>query len=65
MATRGSDCPTGKRQFATKKDAEDAARQLRTRGSFAHAFRDRCGYCDCWHVGNPRARNSKGRRRNL
>lgn len=65
MATEGSDCPTGKKQFATKAAARDAARAMRLRGSLAHAFRDRCGFCECWHIGNPRFNNSKSRRRNV
>ena len=64
MAVKGSDCPSGKRQFATKADAQRAARGMRSRGSLAHAFRDRCAWCDCFHIGNPRQNNSKSRRRN-
>jgi hypothetical protein len=62
MTVIGSDCVTGKRQFATKADAIGWAARLRPfRGRSANAFR--CGYCDCWHVGNKGGDTSKGRAR--
>jgi hypothetical protein len=60
--SRGSDCVTGKRQYATKSDAIGAASSMRHRqGRSANAFR--CAFCDSWHVGNKGGDTSKGRRR--
>jgi hypothetical protein len=64
MTVEGSDCgPTGgKRQFANKKAAQAAARAGRAQGhSTLSAFR--CRWCGCFHIGNARGSNSKGRTR--
>jgi hypothetical protein len=62
MSVVGSDCPDGKRQYATKSDAIRSAASLRDRrGRSANAFR--CRWCECWHVGNKGGDTSKGRRR--
>jgi hypothetical protein len=57
----GSDCLTGKRQFADKASAIKAANAARARGWPTSAYR--CQWCECWHTGNPRTSNSKARRR--
>jgi hypothetical protein len=60
----GSDCPTGKRQYATRRAASEAASGLRhARGWHTYAYK--CDWCECYHIGNRRAWNSKGRQRNL
>jgi hypothetical protein len=59
--TKGSDCPTGKRQFASKAAARDAAGGLRARGGYPAVFR--CAWCQTWHVGNRPAHTSKNRGR--
>jgi hypothetical protein len=62
MAVAGSDCPTGKIQYATRETASGSAHILRAhRGGTAAPFR--CAWCECWHVGNRRADSSKGRQR--
>jgi hypothetical protein len=62
LGDNGSDCPTRKRQFATKRDAIELASSLRDRrGRSANAYR--CAWCDCYHVGNKGGDTSKGRRR--
>jgi hypothetical protein len=62
VATEGSDCVTGKQQYATRRAAVAAASGLRHKGANTYAFR--CGFCDCYHVGNRGGLNSKGRQRN-
>jgi hypothetical protein len=58
----GSDCLTGKRQFATKRDAIQSASSLRRKQhGTPNAFR--CAWCECWHVGNKGGDTSKGRNR--
>lgn len=58
----GSDCVTGKVQFATRDAAQAAARSLRKRHHYPPApFR--CALCDCWHIGNRRGGASKARTR--
>jgi hypothetical protein len=59
----GSDCVTGKVQYATKASARESARSLHRdrRAPSANAFR--CGWCQCWHVGNKGGETSKGRGR--
>jgi hypothetical protein len=55
---------TGKTQYATKKDALEAATALRRQyrqGRTINAFR--CQWCGCYHVGNKGGDTSKGRRR--
>jgi hypothetical protein len=61
MSVPGSDCPTGKWQFATFDAANQKAAALHRGGSSAHPYR--CALCGCWHVGNRRANNSKSRQR--
>jgi hypothetical protein len=61
--TAGSDCLTGKRQFATKQTAAATARALRARTPGTHASPFRCAWCSCFHVGNRRADGSKHRAR--
>jgi hypothetical protein len=58
----GSDCPTGKIQYATKAAAIRAVGPLRgRRGRSLNAFR--CSWCTCWHTGNKGGDTAKGRRR--
>jgi hypothetical protein len=63
LATAGSDCLSGKTQYATKKIAAEAAAAARTaRGWPMREYI--CPYCQCWHIGNStRATNSKARHR--
>jgi hypothetical protein len=62
--TEGSDCVTGKRQYATRRAADSAASGLRhDKGWYTYSFV--CSWCGCYHIGNRRAWNSKGRRRNI
>jgi hypothetical protein len=64
VAAEGSDCVTGKRQYATRRAASAAASGLRSKGAFTYAFK--CAWCGCFHIGNRRAWNSKSRsQRNL
>jgi hypothetical protein len=57
----GSDCLTGKQQYATKEVAAESAKAARARGWPMRPYR--CPLCQCWHVGNSRQSNSKSRRR--
>ena len=59
----GSDCVTGKIQYATKHTAQNAARAGRViKGRpTLHAYR--CDWCSCWHIGNAHGQNSRSRRR--
>jgi hypothetical protein len=43
----GSDCPSGKVQWATKQDARDG-------GRYHNLSAYRCLVCGCWHAGNRR-----------
>lgn len=63
MAAEGSDCVTGKRQFATKQAASSAASGLRAKGHHTYAYK--CAWCGCFHTGNRRAWSSKNRGRNI
>ena len=57
----GSDCITGKTQYATKSLAQAAARAANARGWPTNSYR--CQWCDCYHIGNRRQDNSKSRKR--
>lgn len=59
MAVPGSDCVTGKRQYATF----DAARRAATahRAKTLRPFK--CAWCLTWHTGNRRGHHSKARAR--
>lgn len=59
----GSDCKTGKRQFATRKAALGAYHsvQRRREGLGPHPYK--CAWCLCFHVGNRRSNASKSRKR--
>ena len=59
--TEGSDCITRKRQFATEDAAVTSRADNLRRGSPMSAYR--CSFCGCWHIGNRRSSNSKGRTR--
>jgi len=49
------ECPTGKRPFTTKADADQALRRINpTQRARMHFFR--CGYCERYHIGHPRGR---------
>jgi hypothetical protein len=64
VSSPGSDCPTGKAQYATKQyaiEASVALRHNRKRGHTANAYR--CAWCSLFHVGNKGGDTSKGRRR--
>jgi hypothetical protein len=62
VTVAGSDCPSGKWQFATRDAAAARAARLRDgRSVNAHAYR--CEWCACYHIGNRRAQASKNRRR--
>lgn len=58
----GSDCVLGKTQYADRQAAQDAAKAARVRGWYS-AYAYRCQYCSCYHIGNRRGQNSKGRTR--
>jgi hypothetical protein len=59
----GSDCPTGKRQYATR-EAADAAVAAGRRQGWSSINRYRCPLCECWHTGNKfRFETSKNRTR--
>jgi hypothetical protein len=61
---KGSDCMTGKRQYATRKDALAAATSLRYGYGHRTVHPFRCSWCMCWHTGNAdRSNNSKSRKR--
>jgi hypothetical protein len=60
MAVEGSDCVTGKRQYADRDTAKDAAQAGRARGWLTYSYR--CPFCQCWHIGNRRGSSSKSRR---
>lgn len=62
MTVTGSDCKTGKRQFATKRDADETVKALHTRG-WATLRSYRCRICKCWHTGNQFPKMSGKRRR--
>jgi len=67
---QGSDCPTGKRQYATRQAADAAVAAGRRRG-WTSFNRYHCALCRCWHTGNKmrfettknRNRSRKNRRR--
>jgi hypothetical protein len=61
MSVPGSDCVTTKEQFATRAAANAKASALRRRGGSVRPYR--CPLCQCIHLGNRRADNSKGRQR--
>ena len=58
----GSDCVTGKNQYATRDDAKQSAQAGRARGWQTYTYR--CPFCECYHIGNRRDQNSRNRRRN-
>lgn len=60
--TVGSDCHTGKTQYATKTQARQAARAGRSKG-WNTVLAYLCPWCGCWHIGNRRSANSKARQR--
>ena len=49
----GSDCPTGKEQFANRKAARDGVKKAHARGDHAMSIY-RCMQCECYHVGHKR-----------
>ena len=53
----GSDCPSGKQQYATKEHARQAAGAGQVRGWATNAYR--CLMCECWHIGNRRGNESR------
>jgi hypothetical protein len=59
----GSDCKTGKRQFATRKAAMGAYHSLHRSREGLGPQPFRCAWCLCWHVGNRRGNASKARGR--
>jgi hypothetical protein len=59
--SEGSDCVTGKTQYANKEEAVKVAQALRRQGRMVSAFR--CSWCGCHHTGNQRRNNSKARHR--
>ncbi len=59
----GSDCVTGKRQFANREVAQQTAKALSRRSPGLRPSAFRCSWCECWHVGNRRAEGSKHRSR--
>lgn len=61
MAIEGSDCITGKHQYATRQVANEVAKSARSRGWPCRSYR--CPWCGCYHIGNPRRENSKSRHR--
>jgi hypothetical protein len=58
--TNGSDCVTGKTQYASKAVAKQASAS-HVHGRGLNTFR--CPFCGCWHVGNRRQSVSKQRQR--
>lgn len=57
MSTKGSDCPTGKEQFASKEAASERVLTLRRRGFAVRTFR--CEMCGCIHIGHRRRADKK------
>lgn len=61
---QGSDCKTGKRQFATRKAALGASHSVQRNRKEGLAPRPyKCAWCLCFHVGNRRSNASKSRGR--
>jgi hypothetical protein len=60
---QGSDCKTGKRQFATRKAAMGSYHSLQRRREGLAPRPYKCAWCLTWHVGNRRSNASKGRTR--
>lgn len=63
VPNQGSDCKTGKRQFATRKAAMGSYHSLQRRREGLAPRPYKCAWCLCWHVGNRRSNASKGRGR--
>lgn len=64
MRHQGSDCQTGKRQFATRQAAQNAATAVRYQRGRRTIHPFKCSWCLCWHTGNAdRSENSKSRKR--
>lgn len=65
MSTEGSDCKTGKRQFASKEAADANVRWNYATNGWTSLRSYRCDMCKCWHTGNriPKPPPRKGRRK--
>jgi hypothetical protein len=63
IPNQGSDCKTGKRQFATRKAAMGSYHSLQRRREGLAPRPYKCAWCLTWHVGNRRSNVSKGRTR--
>lgn len=61
MTVEGSDCPTGKWQYSTRKVADEVASAQRRRGKPMVSYP--CPLCGCYHLGNRRDTNTKNRSR--
>jgi hypothetical protein len=60
----GSDCPIGKRQYASRKAALGSYHSLQRRNKKGLGPRPyKCPLCLCWHTGNRRGNESKSRSR--
>jgi len=58
----GSDCPTGKGQFADKRSADVHVRRWQRMGR--NTMRSyKCRLCKCWHIGNQLPRPPKRKKR--
>jgi hypothetical protein len=60
---QGSDCPTAKRQFATRRAALGAYHSVQRNREGLAPRPYRCAWCLCFHVGNRRSNASKARGR--
>jgi hypothetical protein len=60
---QGSDCKTGKRQFATRKAALGSYHSVQRQREGLGPVPFKCAWCLCWHVGNRRGNASKSRGR--
>jgi hypothetical protein len=59
----GSDCPTGKRQFASRKATMGVYHSLHRSRKGLAPRPYKCPLCLCWHAGNRRGNESKSRTR--
>jgi hypothetical protein len=59
----GSDCPIGKRQYATREAAMGSYHSLKRRHKGLAPRPYKCPWCLCWHTGNRRGNESKSRAR--
>jgi hypothetical protein len=63
VTTVGSDCRTGKRQFADKRSADENVRYNRAAHGWTELRAYKCRICKCWHTGNQLPKAPRGKRR--